>query len=72
VTELPTPARALSPDVVAKAVERLTAHLGPVAKVIVRKAAEQATDARDLYERIARHIDDPNRREQFIAAGPKL
>jgi class 3 adenylate cyclase len=71
-TKPPTPAHALSPDVVAKATEQLAAHLGPVAKVIVRKAAEQATDARDLYERIAQHIDDPRRREQFIAAGPKL
>jgi class 3 adenylate cyclase len=68
----PTRAQALSPDVVAKATERLAAHLGPVAKVIVRKAAEQATDARDLYERLAQHIDNPAHREQFMAAGPKL
>ena len=72
VTEPPTRAQALSPDIVAKAAERLAAYLGPVAKVIVRKAAEQATDARDLHERIAQHIDDPRRREQFIAASPKL
>jgi class 3 adenylate cyclase len=71
-TAPPKPAQTLSPDIIAKAAERLTAHLGPVAKVIVRKAAEHATDARDLYERIAQHIDDPRRREQFIAAGPKL
>jgi hypothetical protein len=30
------------------------------------------TFVRDLYERIAQHIDGPRRREQFIAASPKL
>jgi class 3 adenylate cyclase len=72
VAEPPTPAQPLSPDIVAKAAERLATYLGPVAKVIVRRAAEQATDARDLYARVAQHIDDPRHRERFIAAGPKL
>jgi hypothetical protein len=35
---------------------------------MVRRAAEQATSARDLYHRLAHHIDDPAARERFVAA----
>jgi hypothetical protein len=62
------PVEALSPDVLAKATERLASLIGPVAKVMVKKAAERATSTRDLYERLAQHIDDPGSRERFIAA----
>jgi class 3 adenylate cyclase len=62
------PAQALPDDVLAKATERLALYIGPVAKVIVKKTAGQATSARDLYERLAQHIDDPKSRERFIAA----
>jgi class 3 adenylate cyclase len=62
------PLQALPADVLARATERLAAYIGPVAKLMVKKAAERATSPRDLYERLAQHIDDPGSRERFIAA----
>ena len=60
-------AQALSAEVLAKATERLAVYIGPMAKVMVKKAAAQATSIRDLYQRLAQHIDDPRTRERFIA-----
>lgn len=64
----PAPAGALSTEILAQATDRLAVHIGPVARVMVKRAAEQATSARDLYERLARHIDDPAARERFVSA----
>jgi class 3 adenylate cyclase len=66
------PARALSPEILAEATERLAVHIGPVARVLVRQAAAQATGTRDFYERLARHIDDPEGRRRFAAATEEL
>ena len=49
----------LSAEVLAEAAERLAVHIGPVAKLLVKRAAKQASGTRDLYERLAGHIDDP-------------
>ena len=63
----PSPApKELPAEVLAKATERLAQYLGPVAKMIVKKTAGQATSARDLYERLAQQIDDPRTRERWI------
>jgi len=62
------PGRPLSPDLLAEAAERLAVYIGPMAKVLVRKAAETAGGSRELYERLARHIDDPRDRQRFVAA----
>jgi class 3 adenylate cyclase len=69
--DVPAPAgahRLLSAEVLAQATDRLAVYIGPVAKVMVKRAAEQATSARDLYQRLALHIDDPAARELFVAA----
>jgi class 3 adenylate cyclase len=66
------PGRSLSPAVLAEATERLAVYIGPMAKVLVKRAAEQASGSRELYERLARHIDDPNDRRRFVAATEEL
>lgn len=74
VADAPAPAggrRLLSAEILAEATDRLAVYIGPVAKVIVRRAAEQATSARDLYQRLALHIDDLAARERFVAAATK-
>ena len=43
-----------------------------MAKLLVKRAAEQASGTRDLYERLARHIDDPADRRRFTAATEEL
>lgn len=66
-----SPPRSLSPDLLAEAAERLAIYIGPMATVLVRKAAETASGTRELYERLARHIDDPRDRRHFVAATEK-
>ena len=61
----------LAPELLIEATEQLAAHLGPLARVMVKRAAEQATGVQDLYEKLAQFIDDPERREQFIVASTK-
>lgn len=59
-------------EILAEATERLAVHIGPVARLLVKRDAEQASGARDLYERLARHIDDPKARQRFVAATEEL
>ena len=68
----PAPARPLSPEVLAEAEDRLAVHIGPVAKLLVKRAAKQATSTKDLYERLAGQIDDPQARRRFTAAIEEL
>lgn len=62
----------LSPEVLAEAIDRLAVHIGPVAKLLVKRAAKQASSTKDLYERLAAHIDDPQDRRRFAAATEEL
>jgi hypothetical protein len=68
----PAPARPLSSAVLEEATDRLAIHIGPVAKLLVKRAAKQASSTRDLYERLATHIDDPRSRERFTTAIEEL
>jgi class 3 adenylate cyclase len=67
-----TPARPLSSQVLAEATERLAVHIGPVARLLVTRAAKQADSVRDLYERLAAQIDNPRDRARFVAATEEL
>lgn len=65
------PAASLPPAVLAAAEARLAQYLGPMAKVFVRKAAKQALDVDDLYQRLANHLKDVDERAAFLAGRPK-
>ena len=67
-----SPGRPLSPEVLAEAEERLTVHIGPVAKLLVKRAAKQASSTKDLYQQLAAHIDDPQNRRRFAEATEEL
>jgi serine/threonine-protein kinase len=55
-------------DTVLRTVERQLAHyVGPMAKVMMRKAAAQTTDLTQLYALLAVDIGDPASRERFSA-----
>ncbi len=56
----------------AEATERLAVHIGPVARLLVKSAAKQAISTKDLYDRLAGHIDDPQERRRFAAATEEL
>jgi class 3 adenylate cyclase len=66
------PAQPLSAAVLEEAAERLAVHIGPVAKLLVKRAAKQASSTRDLYARLATHIDDPRSRDRFTSAIEEL
>jgi serine/threonine-protein kinase len=55
-------------DTILRTVERQLAHyVGPMAKVMTRKAATQTTDLAKLYALLAENISDPATREKFSA-----
>jgi serine/threonine-protein kinase len=52
-------------------VERqLAVFVGPMAKVLVRKAATQTHDVAELYSLLAANIDDRDERQQFVSSRP--
>lgn len=70
---LPTrvPATAFVPDVAALAAAEaaLAFHLGPIARVLVRKEAAPAGSAPDLIERLAVHVEAGGRRRAVPPRG---
>jgi hypothetical protein len=54
---------------VSEAKQQLTAILGPIAEILVDKAAGKAASAVDLYSQLAPSINDEGARERFLANG---
>jgi eukaryotic-like serine/threonine-protein kinase len=64
------PRRAIAPSVISPealqvAQTALAHYLGPIAKVLVRQAAEQVTEAEDLCERLAVNLPKPEEAAAF-------
>lgn len=66
------PPQRIGPEVLARVEQMLTARIGPVARILVRRAAAQAVSPRDLFEGLAVHIDDPEVRKVFLAEAERL
>jgi len=49
-----------------KAASRLAPYLGPIAKVMAKKSAAQASDLEALYQRLAENLADPKERAEFL------
>ena len=58
----------IGPELLARAETMLTRQIGPLARILVRHAAKQVTSPRELFERLATHIDDAEGRKLFMAA----
>jgi serine/threonine-protein kinase len=50
----------------------LTAYVGPIAKVLVKKAASKAGSLKELYESLAEYIPDPKARTALLSKVAKL
>ena len=50
----------------------LTRRIGPVARILVRQAAQHAESPRELFESLAVHIDNAEVRKVFIAEAERL
>jgi serine/threonine protein kinase len=67
----PPPASVDWDETVLRTVERQLAHyLGPMAKVMLRKAASQTRDISQLYAMLAESISDSEGRQRFIDSTP--
>lgn len=66
----PGPGPAIAAEWLAEEEQRLTDLIGPLAKVIVSRAAKSAADTQAFYETIAAVIPDSADRESFLAAAP--
>ena len=71
-TQATGPVQKIGPEVLARVEKMLTARIGPLARILVRRAAAQAASPRDLFEALAVHIDDPEVRKVFLAEAERL
>jgi serine/threonine protein kinase len=56
------------PAMLAKASQALAAHIGPIAKVVVNRAAKKARTEEELYAALAAEIPEEGDRKRFAAA----
>jgi serine/threonine-protein kinase len=60
------PPRALTPEATQYACQVLARYIGPIAAVVTRKAAQNATDEAQFYAAIAEKVADERERERFL------
>jgi serine/threonine protein kinase len=56
---------------IAEIVRQLTPILGPLAKITVKRAAEQTRDRAELYQILARELRSDDERKRFLASAPR-
>jgi eukaryotic-like serine/threonine-protein kinase len=49
----------------------LAAYIGPIAHILVRRAAPECRTLKDLYQRLAQEISSASKRDQFLATMPR-
>ena len=62
------PASLLTPEVLEKATKKLAAYIGPIAGVVVKRAAKKSATAKDLYHAVAQEIDSPDDKQKFLSS----
>jgi eukaryotic-like serine/threonine-protein kinase len=67
ITPSPLAAATWDDEVLTTAEKDLARYVGPLAKLLVRKAAAQTTDVGELYTMLSTNIGDPQERRRFIA-----
>ncbi len=53
-----------------RAQQALTRFLGPVARILVKRAAASARSSAEFWDRLAQHIDQEQDRKAFRATAP--
>ncbi len=61
-------ASAIPPEVVERVQAALTRHVGPIARILVRRALQQATTHGELLSALATHVEAQADRAAFLAA----
>jgi serine/threonine-protein kinase len=62
----PAPSPELTPATIDRATRKLARHVGPLAGVLVKRAAQRAHDVRSLYSILAEHVEGERERERFL------
>jgi len=62
---------AFSPETLATAEKRLASYVGPLARVLIRQAAESSGNLKELYSQLATHIDSDEERSAFLDSLPR-
>ncbi|HEX7402484.1 MAG TPA: hypothetical protein VF287_00605, partial [Usitatibacter sp.] len=60
-----------TPEVLAAAEKRLASYVGPFARVLIKEAAGQSGNIKELYRQLATHIDEEDERQAFLASLPR-
>jgi hypothetical protein len=69
--EAPKPRSAFTPEALAAAEKSLASYVGPLARVLIKEAAGQSGNLRELYAQLAAHIDSDEERRAFLATLPR-
>jgi eukaryotic-like serine/threonine-protein kinase len=67
----PAAPQGFSPEILATAEKRLASYVGPLARLLIKDAATQTSDLKELYRALAAHIDSEEERRDFLASLPR-
>jgi serine/threonine-protein kinase len=62
---------AFTPETLAAAEKSLASYVGPLARVLIKEAAGQSGNLKELYTQLAAHIDSDEERRAFLASLPR-
>ena len=58
---------AVSPEMILRAQTELTRHIGPIARVLAKRALERSASLSEFWTQLAQHIERPADRAAFLA-----
>lgn len=61
------PSSSISPALIQRVSRELALHIGPIADIVVRRAAPRSNSVEDLYLKVAEEIDSSPERAKFLA-----
>ena len=62
---------AFTPETLSAAEKQLASYVGPLARVLIKQAAESSGNLKELYTQLASHIDSDEERKAFLATLPR-
>jgi serine/threonine-protein kinase len=62
---------AFTPETLATAEKQLASYVGPLARILIKQAAESSGNLKELYTQLASHIDSDEERKAFLATLPR-
>ncbi|MGZ4788053.1 MAG: serine/threonine protein kinase [Terriglobales bacterium] len=60
-----------APEAIDQITKHLALYVGPIARVLVKKAAKQCVNTREIYDKVASEIESLPDRQKFLAQKPR-